>query len=155
MADRLTQLQDAVDNLLDLMIDSINYNQDKHPHAPITGQPVLEAPAPPGAAPKTNGDADAKKEAGDADAPKPETPEAFEAMQREMAKKIVLQEQQAEIITNSLPGLGSSEAKQMRRLAELKIELEDVQRERDEAEKGREFVLSMLTEALVGIKRVP
>lgn len=60
-----------------------------------------------------------------------------------------------EILINALPGLGSSEASQLRRMAELEEELRVVERERAEAEREREGLVGVLGEMVVGVRRVP
>ncbi|KAK3661163.1 RNA polymerase II mediator complex subunit [Elasticomyces elasticus] len=188
MADRLTQLQDAIDNQLTLMYASINYIKTRHPYGDIPGQPS-QAPPPaplPVAAPLAaseslpNGNQPAQQPNGPAQTavsqavataqpaaseqqreqqalaePPPERPEAFNTALHELARDLVLQEQQIELLINSLPGLGNSEANQERRMRELEAELREVEMERAKAEDERERMVDALGEVLAGTRRVP
>lgn len=88
--------------------------------------------------------------------PPPERPEVFNRAMREMARGLVLQEQQIEYIINSLPGLGDSEASQVSRMRELEVELRAVEVERARAEGEREALVGLLGGLLVqGVRRVP
>ncbi|RAK73592.1 uncharacterized protein BO72DRAFT_480143 [Aspergillus fijiensis CBS 313.89] len=55
--------------------------------------------------------------------PAPDSPRTFAARQRELARDLVLKEQQIEYLISVLPGIGSSEAEQERRIRELEGEL--------------------------------
>ncbi|KAK3074784.1 RNA polymerase II mediator complex subunit [Teratosphaeriaceae sp. CCFEE 6253] len=177
MADRLTQLQDAIDNQLTLMFASINYAKTRHPYGDLPGQPSQAPPPAPlpssqPAAPLTltNGGAPQSQPNGTAEpappaanhepaerppSPPPERPEAFNAALHELAQDLVLQEQQIEMLINSLPGLGNSEASQERRMRELEIELLEAEAERVVAEEVRERLVDLLGEVLAGTRRVP
>ncbi|KAK1064331.1 RNA polymerase II mediator complex subunit [Friedmanniomyces endolithicus] len=181
MADRLTQLQDAIDNQLTLMYASINYIKTRHPYGEIPGQPSqapppAPLPAPPHAPPSqslTNGDGPTTEPNGPAHSaappaapvqeqpleqrdgsPPPERPDAFNAALHELARDLVLQEQQIELLINSLPGLGNSEVSQERRMRELEAELREVEVARAEAEEERERMVDALGELLAGTRRV-
>ena len=66
----------------------------------------------------------------------------------------MLKEQQIEVIINSLPGLGNSEAEQVERMRELEGELREVEAERARAEAEREGLVEGLGGGLVGVGRV-
>ncbi len=152
------------------MYASINYIHTRHPYADISGQPSqAPAPAPPPPPPEqqlTNGTATISQQPnGPARAqaqqpqdppasPPPELPDAFEATLHELARSLVLQEQQIEVLIQSLPGLGNSEASQERRMRELEAELREVEGERAKAEAERERMMDMLGGVLVGARRV-
>ncbi|OJJ96491.1 hypothetical protein ASPACDRAFT_63412 [Aspergillus aculeatus ATCC 16872] len=55
--------------------------------------------------------------------PAPDSPRTFAARQRELARDLVLKEQQIEYLISVLPGIGSSEAEQEHRIRELEGEL--------------------------------
>ncbi|KAL4933367.1 med21 domain-containing protein [Aspergillus undulatus] len=63
--------------------------------------------------------------------PRPDSPRTFAARQRELARDLVIKEQQIEYLISVLPGIGSSEAEQERRIRELEGELRGVERERE------------------------
>lgn len=188
MADRLTQLQDCLDDvrllplyyhichsdhipqLLVLMYSSMNYIRTHHPYGEIPGQPS-QAPAPlPQPTPTsatvaqssfTNG-ATASQQPVQAQAPAnrdgsppPDDRPTFNAALHEMARDIVVKEQQVEYLINSLPGIGSSEADQERRMRELEVELREVEKERAEVEREREALVDGLGKVIVGVRRVP
>ena len=67
----------------------------------------------------------------------------------------MLKEQQIEYLINSLPGIGSSEADQERRMRELERELREVKAERVKAEEDKEALVEGLGRIIVGVRRVP
>lgn len=67
----------------------------------------------------------------------------------------MLKEQQIEYLIQSLPGIGSSEQDQERRIRELQEELRVVEKERREKEVVREGLVEGLGRVLVGGRRVP
>lgn len=185
MADRLTQLQDCIDVVCALshtnrthvllltvvsqlntqMFASLNYVHTRHPYGNIPGQPS-QAPQSAGVqengAPAANGDSQQQQQQGDgptgsheAGTPTPETQDAFTAALRELAQDLVLQEQQIEIIVNQLPGIGSSEADQERRMRELEAEMRVVEEQRAKKEVEREQMVDLLGEVIGRVKRVP
>lgn len=96
------------------------------PHAP---------PQQPGAAPGAPGTA---VEGGDPNLPPaPDSPSTFASRQRELARDLIIKEQQIEYLISVLPGIGASEAEQETRIRELETELRDVEKER--AAKVREL----------------
>ena len=86
---------------------------------------------------------------------KPHSREEFTASLRELAQGLVLKEQQIEYLIQSLPGIGSSEQDQERRIRELQEELRVVEKERREKEVVRESLVEGLGKVLVGRRRVP
>ncbi|PLN83640.1 mediator complex, subunit Med21 [Aspergillus taichungensis] len=64
--------------------------------------------------------------------PEPDSPRTFAARQRELARDLVIKEQQIEYLISVLPGIDSSEAEQEGRIRELEGELRGVEREREE-----------------------
>ncbi|KAK5132509.1 hypothetical protein LTR08_008893 [Meristemomyces frigidus] len=182
MADRLTQLQDALDNQLTMMYAALNYIQAHHPYGDIPGQasqapafapitpPSDAAPHPPANGSLTNGSTIRPQPNGTAqpsqppadDAPSdphrtipPDRPAVFHSALRELAQGLVLQEQQIEYLVNSLPGLGNSEESQVRRMRELEAELREVEAERAKAEEEKEKMVDMLGALIGKVNRVP
>lgn len=62
--------------------------------------------------------------------PRPDSPRTFSARQRELARDLIIKEQQIEYLISVLPGIGSSEAEQEKRIRELERELRGVEEER-------------------------
>ncbi|KAK5175474.1 RNA polymerase II mediator complex subunit [Saxophila tyrrhenica] len=166
MADKLTQLQDCLDDLLTQMYASISYIRQRHPYGEIPGQPsqAPKAPEPTtngaGSTEQTNGTVTTTSQPqqpapGREGTPPPEEPQAFNAALHELARDLVIKEQQIEYLINSLPGLGSSEADQEKRMRELQVELREVEAERAKAEVEKEALVEGLGKMIVGIKRVP
>jgi mediator of RNA polymerase II transcription subunit 21 len=61
----------------------------------------------------------------------PDSPRTFAARQRELARDLIIKEQQIEYLIARLPGIDSSEAEQEARIRELERELRGVEAERD------------------------
>lgn len=62
--------------------------------------------------------------------PEPDSPRTFASRQRELARDLVLKEQQIEYLVSVLPGVGASEVEQEGRIRELEGELRGVEVER-------------------------
>lgn len=62
--------------------------------------------------------------------PAPDSPRTFAARQRELARDLIIKEQQIEYLISVLPGIGASEAEQETKIRELEVELREVERER-------------------------
>ncbi|KAJ5383967.1 hypothetical protein N7517_001878 [Penicillium concentricum] len=86
------------------------------PHAP---------PQQPGAAPGTASEGDDPNLP-----PAPDSPRTFASRQRELARDLIIKEQQIEYLISVLPGIGASEAEQESRIRELETELREVEKER-------------------------
>ena len=61
--------------------------------------------------------------------PTPDSPRTFASRQRELARDLVIKEQQIEYLISVLPGIGSSEKEQEGRIRELEKELRAVEEE--------------------------
>lgn len=89
--------------------------------------PPLAPPQQPGAAPGT------VTESGDPNLPPaPDSPRTFSSRQRELARDLVIKEQQIEHLISVLPGIGTSEVEQESRIRELESELRGVEVEREQ-----------------------
>lgn len=62
--------------------------------------------------------------------PQPDSPRTFAARQRELARDLIIKEQQIEYLISVLPGIGASESEQEARIRELEAQLRDVEKER-------------------------
>lgn len=58
--------------------------------------------------------------------PLPDSPQLFLYRQKELARDLIIKEQQIEYLIGRLPGIGSSEAEQEARIRELESELRQV-----------------------------
>jgi mediator of RNA polymerase II transcription subunit 21 len=102
--------------------------------------PPLAPPQQPGAAPTA-------PEEDPSLPPAPDSPRTFASRQRELARDLIIKEQQIEHLISVLPGIGASEAEQESRIRELETELRGVEVER--AAKVRE--LKNLRQRLEGV----
>lgn len=88
-------------------------------------------------------------------APQPDTPRTFAARQRELARDLIIKEQQIEYLISVLPGIGASEAEQEARIRELETQLREVEKERTakalELRKLRGRLESVLGAVAVGV----
>ncbi|KAJ5899280.1 hypothetical protein N7495_004024 [Penicillium taxi] len=96
-----------------------------------SGSPPPPPPQQPGAAPSGTEPEDPNLP------PQPDSPNTFAARQRELARDLIVKEQQIEYLISVLPGIGTSEAEQEARIRELEIQLRNVEKER--AAKAREL----------------
>ncbi|KAJ6126930.1 Mediator of RNA polymerase II transcription subunit 21 [Penicillium sp. IBT 18751x] len=87
--------------------------------------------------------------------PRPDSPRTFAARQRELARDLIIKEQQIEYLISVLPGIGASEAEQESRIRELETQLRDVEKERmakaQELQKLRGRLENVLGAVSVGI----
>ncbi|EZF32351.1 hypothetical protein H109_04230 [Trichophyton interdigitale MR816] len=60
--------------------------------------------------------------------PRPDSPNTFAQRQRELARDLIIKEQQIEYLISVLPGIGSSEAEQEARIRQLADELREAER---------------------------
>ncbi|KAK4211695.1 putative mediator of rna polymerase [Rhypophila decipiens] len=137
MGDRLTQLQDAVDQLANQFIASFYYIERHHD---------LETFGPNDKIPDL----------------KPEQmqqqvdtlpAEEFQAGQLELARDLITKEQQIEYLISSLPGLDNSERDQEQSIRDLEEEIGVAEAQRLEAVKEKDEVLAKLDQVLRAIRR--
>ncbi|KAJ9666864.1 Mediator of RNA polymerase II transcription subunit 21 [Coniosporium apollinis] len=172
MADRLTQLQDCLDQLAKQMYASLMYTLHHSAPLPIPGQPNQYEHLLPITNGPTNGitthdtpnanaeqqQAAAANPPANADnparsgSPVPDPPAVFASTLRELARDLIVKEQQIEALIASLPGIGTSEKEQVERIAELERQLREVEEERKEAVREKREVLRRLDSAIVGVK---
>ncbi|KAI9696830.1 MAG: RNA polymerase II mediator complex subunit [Candelina mexicana] len=131
MADRLTQLQDCLDQLATQFYASVRYINSRHDFSPVGNEPKASA-----------------------EDITPDEPQAFAAAQRELARDLVLKEQQIEYLISVLPGISTSEKEQEARLKVLEKELKEAEIERKKAVEEKEKVLERLDAVIMAVKRV-
>jgi mediator of RNA polymerase II transcription subunit 21 len=83
----------------------------------------------------------------------PHPAQTFKKNQKELAQDLIIKEQQIEFLISSLPGIGSSEEAQEKRIRELEGELAAAEEERRKAVAEKEVVLQRLDEVIRSIKR--
>lgn len=74
--------------------------------------------------------------------------------QRELARDLILKEQQIEYLISVLPGIGTSEREQEERLRVLEGELKGAEEERRRAVLEKDKVLERLDEVILRVRRV-
>ncbi|KAI2607524.1 mediator of RNA polymerase II transcription subunit 21 [Hypoxylon fragiforme] len=137
MGDKLTQLQDAIDQLAQQFVASIYYINRHH---------NLETLGP--------GDQirDIKQEP-DQQEVDPHPDDVFKASQVELAQDLITKEQQIEYLITLLPGLENSVQDQERNIKELEEELKVAEVQRQEAIKEKEETMAKLDTVIRGIRR--
>ncbi|KAI1840082.1 hypothetical protein JX265_013004 [Neoarthrinium moseri] len=137
MGDRLTQLQDAVDQLAQQFVASIHYINRHHSLETLgPGDQVRESNKEP--------------EQNEVD---PHPADVFKAAQVELAQDLITKEQQIEYLISILPGLDNSEQDQERNIKELEEELKVAEAQRQEAVKERKEIMGRLDTVIRSIRR--
>ncbi|KAF3937402.1 hypothetical protein ABW19_dt0206973 [Dactylella cylindrospora] len=131
MADRLTQLQDAIDQLATIFYCALRYVGTHHDFVP------------------TGTEAKVRDET-----LTPDDPILFRASQQELARDLVLKTKQIEVLIASLPGIGVSEDDQKERLKQLGRELAVAEEERKKSIEEKEKLLVEFDEVVRSLKRV-
>ncbi|KAK4130744.1 CSE2-domain-containing protein [Trichocladium antarcticum] len=137
MADRLTQLQEAMDQLCTMFVAAFYYIERHHDlksFGPNDKIPDLKADQP--------------KEVETLD------PETFHAGQLELARDLITKEQQIEYLVSTLPGLDNSERDQLQTILDLEEEIVAAEAQRMEAVRERDEVLRRL-DGILGVGRRP
>ncbi|KAI9816168.1 MAG: RNA polymerase II mediator complex subunit [Pycnora praestabilis] len=134
MADRLTQLQDCLDQLATQFYASIRYISSHHDYSPVGNEPKA-TPVP---------EEDFT----------PDDPQTFAAAQRELARDLILKEQQIEYLISVLPGIGTSEKEQEERVKVLEAELREAEKDRREAVEEKERLVERLDAVIAKVRRM-
>ncbi|KAF2154273.1 hypothetical protein K461DRAFT_292937 [Myriangium duriaei CBS 260.36] len=147
MADRLTQLQDCLDDLATQMFASLRYINTHHSFASIQGQPDQH--------PNQKNEDGTTPVVQDGQIENlPDEPHVFQANLRELARDLVVKEQQIEYLIKVLPGINNSARDQNERIKQLEQELRDVEEERKQAAAERDEMLGMVEKLAKGCRRV-
>ncbi|KAK8105923.1 uncharacterized protein PG998_003606 [Apiospora kogelbergensis] len=136
MGDRLTQLQDAVDELAQQFVACIHYVHRHHNLETLGPNDEIRV------LPK-----DAEQEVDSHPA------ETFKAAQVELAQDLITKEQQIEYLISILPGLDNSERDQERNIKELEDELKLAEAQHQEAIQEKKDIMSNLDEVIRSIRR--
>ncbi|KAI1660806.1 CSE2-domain-containing protein [Daldinia decipiens] len=145
MGDRLTQLQDAVDQLAQQFVACIHYI-NRHHNLETLGpnDQIRDVKQEPG------------QEEGKSTQPNlldPHPDDVFKAAQVELAQDLITKEQQIELLISLLPGLDNSEQDQERNIKELEEELKVAEAQRQEAIKEKEDTMAKLDAVIRSIRR--
>ncbi|EKJ77258.1 hypothetical protein NXS19_010016 [Fusarium pseudograminearum] len=135
MGDRLTQLQDAVDQLAQQFVACLHYVNKRHD---------LEILSPND---KIREVKDIPKEVDSL------PPDEFRAGMVELSQDLIVKEQQIEVLISSLPGLDNSEMDQERYIKELEEDLKIAEAQRQEAIKEKDQILAELDGVIRSIRR--
>ncbi|CAI7603662.1 unnamed protein product [Penicillium pancosmium] len=184
MADILTQLQTCLDQLATQFYATLGYLSTYHDNSPAipppnvpsaapalskmtknttsppipasvaasaggSGGPATSPPPPPPQQPGATEIQDPNQP------PEPDSPRTFASRQRELARDLIIKEQQIEYLISVLPGIGTSEAEQEAKIRELEVQLRDVEEKREakalELKKLRGKLENVLGAVSVGI----
>jgi len=140
MGDRLTQLQDAVDQFATQMVASIHYLNRHHDLELLGPKDQINQ------ATKQNPEEDQKEI-------DPHPPDNFNASQLELARDLITKEQQIEYLISILPGLLNSEQDQDRTIKELEDELKVAELQRQAAVREKEVTMKKLDDVIRSIRR--
>jgi len=142
MADRLTQLQDAVDQLANQFVASLYYVNRHHDLQTLSPSDVVQPEK------KLEAEIDPREREVD-----PHPADVFKAGQKELAQDLILKEQQIEYLISVLPGLDNSEKDQEQTIRQLEKELKVAETKRKEALKEKEAILARLENVIRIVRR--
>lgn len=142
MADRLTQLQDALDQLVNQFIASLFYINKHHSPQKLGPTDIVRQ--------ENNNEGDQKQTHSQVD-PLPDN--VFRAAQLELARDLIVKEQQIEALISILPGLENSEKDQEDTLRQLDAELKSLESKCNQAFIEKQDLIKQLDEIISSIKR--
>lgn len=126
MADRLTQLQTCVDQMLTQYFSALTHINVNHGFKSIAGEELVKDETVPVV-----------------------TDEERERTLEELAKDLVVKSQQIDYLIDSLPGIGSSEEHQMQQIEQLQKELEHYDQVTEEVIKEKDELLEHCDELIL------
>ncbi|CAF3484798.1 RNA polymerase II mediator complex subunit [Fusarium graminearum] len=135
MGDRLTQLQDAVDQLAQQFVACLHYVNKRHDLEILNPNDKIREVK------------DIPKEVDSL------PPDEFRAGMVELSQDLIVKEQQIEVLISSLPGLDNSEMDQERYIKELEEDLKIAEAQRQEAIKEKDQILAELDGVIRSIRR--
>ncbi|EXV05028.1 subunit 21 of Mediator complex domain protein [Metarhizium robertsii] len=137
MGDRLTQLQDAVDQLAQQFVACLHFVQRRHD---------LETLGP------NDKVRDIKQEPHQREVD-PLPADEFAAGLKELSRDLIIKEQQIEVLISNLPGLDNSERDQERNIKDLEEDLKAAEAQRQDALKERDQILAELDSVIRSVRR--
>ena len=156
MADRLTQLQVCLDQLVAQFNSTINYVNTQSELAPLDADPFsvtnLAANVP---LPGKKDENDVKGESGNGSVNGEEDPQeqkpAFDDVINELSTDLILKSRQISMIIDSLPGIGTLPETQLKMISDLTRELEDTEKERVRKIKEKDQLLKWTEDLIVDV----
>ncbi|EFX03305.1 med9 RNA polymerase 2 transcription mediator [Grosmannia clavigera kw1407] len=139
-ADRLSQVQDAVDQLAHQFLTCLFFLDRHHSLQKLSPNDVVQEQKSDSSQPR-------------ALTVEPIPPDDFKQGQEELARDLVYKEQQIEFLIGNLPGLENTEQDQERLIRELEEELKVAEAQRKEAVKEKDEMLAKLDRVIRSIKR--
>ncbi|CCE28783.1 hypothetical protein E4U22_001792 [Claviceps purpurea] len=136
MGDRLTQLQDAVDQLAQQFVASLHFVHMRHDLQPLGPNDKIR---------HSKHDRRQKEDS--------LPPDEFAAGLTELARDLIIKEQQIEVLICNLPGLDNSEHDQERSIKDLEEDLKAAEAQRLEALKERDHILGQLDTVIRSVRR--
>lgn len=149
MADRLTQLQVCLDQLVAQFNATINYVNTQSELAPLDPEATSvinqAANAPlPGKKDQENSEANSVPSGSGAQAP-------FEVVINELSTDIILKSRQISMIIDSLPGIGTLPETQLKIINDLINELEETEKDRSAKIKEKDELLKWCEDLIVDV----
>lgn len=129
MADRLTQLQLCLDQLIDILFSALSYVDQNHDSVPLN--PSDPKVVDPDQNPPTDYD--------------------FYSSQQELSTDIILKTRQILTIIDTLPGVDVTKKTQMETIQNLRIQLEKAEVEKQDAIRKKEDLLAFVDSLIVQV----
>jgi mediator of RNA polymerase II transcription subunit 21 len=168
MTDRLTQLQLCLNQLATQMYATLHYTSDRATPSRIPDLRYQISPARSNFLETQQTQSDETQTQTTTQQSDPTQPQntqtqpqsqqdsatQFTADLHELARDLILKEQQIELLIDRLPGIGTSERAQRERMRELEQQLQEIEVQRREAVAEKEVLLELVAGAIVGVKGV-
>ncbi|KAH6607429.1 mediator-rna polymerase ii transcription subunit 21 [Trichoderma cornu-damae] len=136
MGDRLTQLQDAVDQFAQQLVACMHFVHMRHDLETLGPKDKIREPKE-----QVPREVDALP------------PQDFRAGLVELSRDLIVKEQQIEVLISTLPGLDNSERDQERHIKDLEEDLKTAEAQRVEALREKEHILTELDAIIRNIRR--
>ncbi|KAK9454473.1 mediator complex, subunit Med21 [Dipodascopsis uninucleata] len=173
MTDRLTQLQNAIDQLAVQFYSAMHYLDTHHDFVPLEDEPKVSDPQAVTLAPLILSDINCLELKEEAKGTKPvccifanersyrdlcdivvvDDAAVFDAAKSELASDLMVKTRQIDLLISSLPGAGVSATDQLARVRKLEAELENVEVERLQWAKRRQELLSKCDSVILELSR--
>ncbi|KAH8592971.1 mediator complex, subunit Med21 [Bisporella sp. PMI_857] len=141
MADRLSQLQEAVDDFANQSVAALYHVIKHHDYKKLSVTDAIREEI------KKDGEPEKLPEI------EPQDADVFRASQKELSRDLIIKEQQIEYLVSVLPGLTNSEKEQEETIRQLEKELQAEEIKRRRAVKERDAALAKLENVIRSIQR--